>query len=164
MRNKPLVLAVFLCAAVYLSAQEYQEMRINASVETRCKIELSTNTVSFTRFGPPAGAPVPQNEPPVTVTVKTTTRPSARIHARIVVTGDLTDSKTGMTIPAESIRWSATGNGFLSGRLSKANPQQIGNWNKSGTYQGTLTFTFQDDPSYSPGTYILVVTVTVSAF
>lgn len=164
MKSKPLVLAVFLFAAVYLSAQEYQEMRINASVETRCKIELSTNTVSFTRFGPPAGAPIPQNEPPVAVTVKTTTRPSTRIYARIVVTGDLTDSTTGMTIPAESISWTASGSGYRSGSLSKANPQQIGNWNRSGTYQGTLNFTFQDNTSYSPGTYILVVTVTVSAF
>jgi hypothetical protein len=164
MKNKPLVLAVFLFAAVFLSAQEYQDMSINASVNTRCKINLSANTVSFTRFGPPTGTPILQNEPPVAVVVKTTTRPSERIYARIVVTGDLTDSKTGQTIPAQSISWNASGSGFLSGSLSKANPQEIGRWNRSGTYQGTLTFSFQDDPAYSPGTYILVVTVTVSAF
>ena len=164
MRNKPLAFLGLLFAAGFLCAQEYQEMRINTSIETRCKIELSATTVSFTRFGPPAGAPIPQNEPPVTVIVKTTTRPSTKIYARIVVTGDLTDSKTGMTIPAQSINWTASGSGFLSGSLSKANPQQIGSWNRSGTYQGTLTFTFQDNTSYSPGTYTLVVTVTVSAF
>jgi len=164
MKCKSLVRAVFLFAAVYLSGQEYQDMRINATIETRCKIELSTNFVSFTRSGQPTGALIPQNEPPVVVTVKTTTRRAVRIYARIVVTGDLTDPNSGATIPAEAISWTASGSGFNSGSLSKATPQQIGDWNRSGIYQGTLTFNFQDNTSYYPGTYILVVTVTVSGF
>jgi hypothetical protein len=164
MKNRPVALVVLVFAVAFLGAQEFQEMRINATVETRCKIELSTNMVSFTRFGPSTGAPIPQNEPPVTVIVKTTTRPSEKIYARIVTSGDLTEAKTGGTIPAESISWTASGGGFVSGSLSKANPREIGNWKKSGTYRGTLTFNFRDDPSFSPGTYTLVVTVMVSGF
>jgi hypothetical protein len=164
MKNRPVVLVVLVFAVAFLGAQEFQEMRINATVESRCKIELSTNMVSFTRFGPSTGAPIPQNEPPVTVVVKTTTRPSEKTYARIVTTGDLREAKTGGTIPAESISWTASGSGFQGGSLSKATPREIGHWNKSGTYPGTLSFTFRDDPSYMPGTYTLIVTVTVSGF
>jgi len=164
MKNRLVVLAVLVFSVAFLGAQEFQEMRINATVETRCKIELSTNVVSFTRTGQPTGASIPQNEPPVAVTVKTTTRRSDRIYARIITPGDLTEVRTGDMIPAESISWTATGSGFSGGSLSKATPQEIGNWNRSGIYQGTLTFSFLDNTSYAPGTYTLVVTVTVSGF
>jgi hypothetical protein len=164
MRNRLVVLAGLVFAVAFLGAQEFQELRINATVETRCKIELSTNFVSFTRTGPPTRGSIPQNEPPVTVIVKTTTRPGERINARIVTAADLRETKTGDTIPAGSIIWTASGSGYSSGNLSIAAPQGIGQWNRSGIYRGTLTFSFRDDPSYTPGTYTIVVTVIVSAF
>ena len=58
----------------------------------------------------------------------------------------------------------AAGTGFENGTLAPSVPVSAGRWNKSGIYQGTLTFYFNNDPVYAPGVYYLTVNMTVSSF
>ena len=153
-----------MCAGLCLNSQEYQALRINARVDSRCKLELSSNSMSFSRYSSFTAGLIAQNEAPLQVTVKTTTGPGECVYLRIAATGNLVDSNTGQTIDAESISWKATGTGFRDGSLKKGVAQKVGQWNKSGVWKGTLTFSFQDKQDYAPGTYILVVSMSASTF
>jgi len=164
MRNKILGFFILLCAGLYLNSQEYQELSINAQVVSRCKLELSSNSMSFSRAGSYTSSLIVQNEPPLEVTVKTTTKPGQKVHLRILATADLVDYSTGNTISPKSISWQATGSGFNAGSLQRGISVTIGEWNKSGVWKGTLTFSFQDREEYAPGIYTLVVSMSTSSF
>jgi len=144
-----------------------QTLTVNAAVNSRYKLELSSNTVTFTRTQNPQTAPlIAQNEAAITVTVKATTSRSGSLpqtyYLRIQASGALTDSSTGNTISAGAVSWRATGSGFVtSGTISSTSNQLLGSWSSSGSNPGTITFSFQDSASYAPGTYRLTVTLSV---
>jgi hypothetical protein len=169
--KKPIV-GVFLLlgfSAGLLLAQgpPSRNLTVNAAVSSRYKLEMSSNTVTFTRVANPQSAPViPQNETAITVIVKATTSRSLALpqtfNLRIQAVGTLVDSSSGTTIPISAITWTATGSGFVTlGTLSAATAQLVGTWNASGSYSGTIKFSFQDNANYPPGTYSLVVTLSV---
>ena len=81
-----------------LKADEIQEIRINARVESRCKIEVSTNLITFTRVNPDIERLIPQNEPPIEITIKITTRRNEKVHLRLQAVDDLIDPNTGQKL------------------------------------------------------------------
>lgn len=161
------ILGMLILAAGLLPAQTSSTLTVNAAVSSRYKLELSSNTVTFNRVANPQGNPViPQNEAPIQVTVKATTSRflvwPQTFELRIQAVGTLIDSSTGATIPVTAITWTATGSGFVTaGTLSASTAQLAGTWNASGSYSGTITFSFQDNANYAPGVYRLVVTLSV---
>lgn len=163
MKSKILGVFLILCLGPFLNSQEYEDVTINARVESRCKLEVSTNFISFTKEGPEQGHSIIQNEPPVEVTVKITQKHNERVYLRIWVDSDLIDQRTGQKIDAENIYWKAS-KGFKNGKLSKATPQEIGNWKKSGILEGTITFYLLNKPDYVPGVYTLTVSMVLSPF
>jgi len=144
-------------------------LNLSAEVSSRYKLEMSAASVTFTRTANPQTRPdIPQNENPISVTVKATTSRflifPQTINLRIQASGTLIDPATGTTIPASAITWKASGTGFAaSGTLSSGTATLLGTWNASGVYEGTVTFFFRDDPNYPPGTYRLTVTLSVGA-
>jgi hypothetical protein len=151
-------------ASGLLFTQTTANLTVNASVSSRFKLELSSNNVTFTRVANPMGEPViPQNEVPIQVTVKATTSrfliwPQS-YNLRIQAVGQLIDSSTGATIPVEAVSWTASGSGFVSsGTLAADSEILLGTWSTSGNSQGTISFSFKDNPNYAPGVYRLTVT------
>ena len=146
-----------------------QTLNLTAFVSSRYKLEMSAGSVTFTRVANPQTRPdIPQNESPISVTVKATTSRflifPQTINLRIEAVGTLTDPSSGTTIPVSAVTWKASGVGFVgSGTLSSGTAALLGTWNASGVYDGTITFSFRDDPNYPPGTYRLTVTLTVGA-
>jgi hypothetical protein len=163
------ILGLLCLTAGLLIAQASPMLTVNATVNTRYKLELSSNAVTFTRVSNPQNAPtITQNEPPIQVTVKATTSwfmgSPQTINLRIQAVGNLVDAQTGITIPVAAITWEATGAGYVTGgNLVPNTAQLLGTWNASGNYQGTLRFSFQDNPNYAPGVYRLVVTLDVGS-
>jgi len=152
-----------LCLVVGVQAQSDNEtLRINAQVDSRFKIEISANAVTFTRTVDPRTAPlIVQNEPPIQILVKATKGFFPFVYLRIQANGDLSDG-LGHTIPVGNVTWQATGDGFTqNGQLTGAS-QRLGAWTVSGESQGTLAFSFQDNANFAPGVYTLVVTLSVS--
>jgi len=164
MKSKTLGFFLILCLGLFLNSQEHEDVTINARVESRCKLEVSTNFISFTKEGPEQGHSIIQNEPPVGVTVKITPRHNERVYLRILADSDLIDQRTGQKIDAENIYWKASGNKFKNGNLSKADAQEIGNWKKPGIWEGTITFYLLNKPDYVPGVYTLEVSMVLSPF
>ncbi len=168
MKNKiSLLILIFALFTIpfYLNSDEIQELTINATVESRCKIEVSTHLITFTRVNPDVERLIPQNEEPIEITVKVITRPHEKIYLRVQATEDLIDPKTGQKIDISNIKWKAKGKGFKrNGHLTKLMPIVIGSWNKSGIWNGTLIFYLENKLTYAPGTYSTVVTFTVSDF
>jgi hypothetical protein len=163
---KNVIAAIFgvLCLVVGVQAQSDNEtLRINAQVDSRFKIEISANAVTFTRTVDPSTNPViVQNEPPIQIRVKATRAGNQRVYLRIRAVADLSDGY-GHTISVGNVTWQATGTGYTSnGTLVRNSSLQLGYWAESGDYSGTLTFRFQDNPNYYPGVYSVTVTLTVS--
>lgn len=154
-------------AAGLLTAQSTANLAVNATIGSRFKLELSSNTVTFTRVANPMSEPsILQNEAPIQVTVKATTSRfllwPQTFNLRIQAVGTLVDTATGTTIPLEAITWSASGSGFVtSGALAAGSDLLLGTWNASGSYLGTISFAFKDNPNYAPGVYRLTVTFSV---
>jgi hypothetical protein len=167
--KKSLVAALGLLglASGLVVAQTTANLSVNATVGSRFKLELSSNTVTFTRVANPMGEPViPQNEVPIQVTVKATTSRfllwPQTFNLRIQAVGTLVDSASGTTIPVGAITWTAAGAGFVgAGTLAADTDVLLGTWNASGNYLGTIRFSFRDNPNYAPGVYRLVVTLSV---
>jgi len=154
-------------ASSLLFAQTTQNLTVNATVSSRYKLELSSNTVTFTRVANPMGEPIIlQNEVPIQVTVKATTSRfllwPQTFNLRIQAVGTLVDASSGTTIPVGAITWTATGSGYVgAGTLAENTDVLLGTWNASGRYQGTIRFSFKDNANYAPGVYRLVVTLSV---
>jgi hypothetical protein len=164
MKNKIFLPVLCLTAALLLYPDVKEEVRIGAQVESRCKLALSTNLVSFTRVSPDIESLIPQNEFPLEVTIKTTLRQGERIYLRIQAEGDLIESKTGQKIDANNISWKVSGMGFRAASLSSTSSKAFGVWERSGIWKGTITFYLKNRLDYAPGTYHLVVTVSASSF
>ena len=164
MKIKIIVLTLLFSCGFFVNAQENTELRINAAVDSRCKIEVSTSSVSFTRLNPDEQRVIEQNEVPVEITIKTTTRRGRRVYLRITAVGDLVDERTGQKIDVQNISWEATGSGFRKGKLRSFIPQMIGSWNRSGNWNGTITFFLENRQDYVPGVYHLTVSLSVSTF
>lgn len=164
MNKKALFTLLCLGSIFLLNSQVREDLRVDAEIVSRCKIQISSNNISFTRMDPNALQPIPQNEPPIEVTIKGTFGRGEKVYLRIQAEGNLTDPISGQTIPASAIYWEAAGSGFDNGTLAPSVPVSAGRWNKSGIYQGTFTFYFNNDPGYAPGVYYLTVNMTVSSF
>lgn len=165
MKIKVLLLGIVILALISGgSTQVQRDIQLNARVDSRCKIELSSHTVSFTRVRPDVERLIPQNEVPLRIIVKTTTRPGEKVYLRIKAEEDLVDSETGYSIEAKNISWECSGKGFKKGNLSTRFPQKVGHWNKSGVWKGTLTFYLKNRRDYAPGIYRVRVNLSVSSF
>ena len=125
---------------------------------------ISSTSVSFTRVNPDVERLIPQNEAPVEIVVKATPGRRERVNLRIQAEGDLIDQSTGYQIDVSNISWTASGQGFRDGTLSKFRGKELGRWNNSGVWTGSVTFYLLNRMDYAPGTYQVEVTLFVSSF
>jgi len=164
MKNKILLLALCLTTVMLCYSDVKEEVRIGTQVESRCKLSLSTNFVSFTRVSPDVESLISQNEFPIEVTVKATLKQGERVYLRIKAEGDLIEPKTGQKIDASNISWKVSGMGYRVANMSSIESTALGVWRRSGIWRGTITFYLRNRLDYAPGTYHLFVTVSVSSF
>lgn len=165
MKNKfsTLLFIAILCFTTAGNPQVQRDIELNASVDSRCKIEISSNSLSFTRVRPDVERLISQNEPSVSVTIKTTTKPGEKVYLRIMAEDDLSDQR-GHKIEVSNLSWKSSGQGFKNGKLNTHHPQKVGQWNKSGVWRGTLTFYLKNKKDYAPGVYNVRINLSVSSF
>lgn len=83
------------------------------------------------------------------------------IELRVQALGDLV-SPVGDALPVSSIAWRGSGDGFLSGSLSKSQPTVIARWVGSGFRQGTVQF-YALDGQAQTGDFAQTVIYSLSA-
>lgn len=158
-------LLVLLCSGLVagqLLAQNLASLGVTVQVARRIKIEVITSLVSFTRSSS-SGQPqkIPANEGSFEVTIKSNNDQGSSTSIWLQASSDLLDSSTGYTIPVERISWTAEGNGFYPGNLSKTSPVLVARFDGPGSFTGQLFFFFAEDPSLIPGSYRTAATILV---
>lgn len=78
----------------------------------------------------------------------------------VLASGDLQSAESSIAI--SNIRWSAAGNGFYPGTLSKTSPQSVATG--TGSASGTLSFFLANRSHYASGHYTQEITFTVTSF
>lgn len=154
----------FLPESLFSQASDNATLSLTAYVSARCKIEVNTSIISFTRStwtGQPQT--IAANEGPFTLTIKMTSNSGSTVNVWLVASSDLKDASTGYTIPIGTISWTAQGAGFCAGQLNNASPVLAARLSGSGIFKGSLNFSFADDPkNFAPGNYQATVTILVT--
>jgi len=160
------LLLMFLVLLKLLFPQEIETatLSLTATVEKRCKIEINSSWLSFSRTSWSGQSQViPGNEGAFELSIKMTSNYGSTVKVWLVASSDLRDNSTGYTIPVETISWTAEGTGLYPGQLSKAAPALVARISGSGVFKGSLYFNFADDPkNFAPGNYQATVTILVT--
>jgi hypothetical protein len=102
-------------------------------------------------------------ENPVTVEVTVRAGNPAITDLTVLAAGDLMSGAE--LIPIGQVSWTAQGNGFVSGVLSKDDPQPVGQWfGKRVDALGSLSFRLQNSWSYAAGSYSQTIIYTLVAY
>lgn len=152
---------VLLQAGDLLAANANRTVNLNAQVNTQAKITLNITSINFVDFISDNWDSIPADENPVTITAKARTGSSSTVTLTFLASGDLKSSK--QTIPISRVTWTATGNGYRNGTMSKTSAQTVGTWTGSGGYAGTLSFFLDTHVSQDAGTYTSSGTFTLTA-
>lgn len=154
---------LFLTSPVLSQAVDTGTLSLTATVERRCKIEINSSWLSFSRTSwSDQPQQIPANEGAFELVIKLTSNYNSTVNVWLMASSDFQDSSTGYTIPIETISWKAQGAGFYSGQLNKTSPVLVARLSGSGVFKGSLYFNFADDPkNFAPGTYQTTVTILV---
>jgi len=151
--------AKWLVPAMALPAITAAAVRPAAAASAR--LTLSPSAVSFPPADPDA-VPSIAGSGPVSVQVKVGGGPSISSQLSCQASGDLQSGPA--IIPISRITWTAQGQGFLSGTLSRSAPQLVGQWMGNVDTQGQLQFWLQNSWSYAVGSYSQSVLYTLIAY
>lgn len=159
------LLVVFLvwtvAAPTARAAAQARSATLAANFNTIAKLTLSTATVSFPDADPDAIPLVPSSGGPVFISAKARATPGAQVVLTVQAADDL---RSGVNvIPASTITWTASGAGFVGGRLSKAGPVTVGTWSGSGARTGTQQLYFTNLWSHPTGTYTVSLLYTLTS-
>ena len=144
-----------------MAEQATANLAINATINARAKLTLSTNTINFPDADPDATPSIPGAENAISVTVKIRTGSSSSSTLTHQAAGNLISGSN--SIPVSNVTWTASGSGFSSGTMSTSGAQTVGSWTRSGTQNGTLNFFLANSWSYTAGTYTVSSTYTLTA-
>jgi hypothetical protein len=126
---------------------------IKAKVEKVAKVIVDTNTITFANMDPDGTRQVPGIPNDIKIIVKVRTGSTSPINLSIMTDGDLASGSNA--IPVQNVVWQASGQGFMSGTLSKSTVQTAGSWKGSGVREGAFRYYLNNSCNYQKGEYQL---------
>jgi hypothetical protein len=120
-------------------------------------------TLTFPSADPDAVPDIAALENPVSVSVRVRGSAATIADLTVIAAGDLLSGSDA--IPVDRVSWTGLGSGFLSGALSRYDPQLVGQWfGKRTNANGTLSFRLQNSWDYATGFYSQVVVYTLVSY
>jgi len=168
-------LIVLFVGSGYLAAQPSQgqsthNLLIQVNIAEWYDLSIGETAITFDDQAPPVSATpgtvsIAANENSVSVRVFAILVPGNSLQLTVNAPNDLTKG-TGTDIGIEAISWTATGDGYVAGIMSKTTNVTAGSW--SGAvfhwHPGTFDYLFaRDYTTQEPGTYSATVTYTLSS-
>lgn len=133
---------------------------IKAKIEKMAKLIVDTNQIIFPNMDPDEVKQVPALQNDVKVTVKARTGSTSPVNLNVIADGDLVSGPD--IIPVQNVIWQASGQGFLSGTLSKSTVQTAGSWKGSGIREGLLRYFLNNSWNFQKGEYKVTITYTLA--
>jgi hypothetical protein len=142
-----------------VASTDTKSIVIKAKIEKVAKLIVDTNTIIFPSIDPDEAKQVPALQNDIKVTVKARTGSTSPVNLNIVADGDLVSGSD--TIPIQNVLWQASGQGFMSGTLSKSTVQKAGSWTGSGIREGIFRYYLNNSWNYQRGEYQVTITYTL---
>lgn len=149
-------------AALLASCALAMLLGCRAAAADKVTLTLGDTALTFPAADPDLVPQIGALENPLSVYVELKTTGATLSQLTVLAAGDLAAGPD--QIPIERITWTAQGNGFVSGRLSKDEPQLVGQWQGRITEQGALLFWLENSWSYPTGDYSQTVVYTLVAY
>ena len=149
-----LPLIVSTCVVILLTARA-----VSAGSAT---LTLSSSTLTFPNADPDTTPFISATQNPLGVLVRVTGNPKGQVQLTALAAGDLLSGSGSIAITA--VQWTAQGDGFVSGALSKDTPQLVAQWVGNVYQQGTQQFQLTNSWSYATGNYSQTVVYTLVSF
>jgi hypothetical protein len=134
---------------------------INAPLASSAQLTITPSSINFPNADPDTVPSIPANGNPVQVTANAQTNGNKTVTLDVIARGDLVSG--GDAIAISNVRWTATGDGFVAGTMSKTAPQTAGSWQRSGNRTGTFSFFLNNNWFYATGNYTQTVTYTLTS-
>ena len=154
-----LLIATLLGAAP--AAGQVATATLNANLNPVARLSLSTNSLTFPDADPDVLPVLTASPATVLITAKARASWGSTVTLTLQASDDLRSGVT--TIPAGAVTWTASGDGFVGGTVSRASPQTVASWTGSGVHTGSQSFAFKNLWTYPSGTYTLTMLYTLSA-
>jgi hypothetical protein len=151
----------FVGSGISTAATDTKSVVIKVKIEKMVKLVVDTNTITFPNMDPDETRQVPAIQNDIKVMVKVRTGSTSPINLNIIADGDLASGFD--TIPVQNVIWQASGQGFMSGTLSKSAVQTAGSWKGSGVREGVFRYYLNNSWNYQKGEYQVTVTYTLTA-
>ena len=156
-----LIISIWLISiGISVAATDTKSVVIKAKIEKVAKLIVDTNSITFPNMDPDEIKQVPALQNDIKVTVKARTGSTSPVNLNVVADGDLASGPD--TIPVQNVAWQASGQGFLSGTLSKSTVQTAGSWTGSGVREGVFRYFLNNSWNYQKGEYQVTVTYTLT--
>ncbi len=157
-----LMLSMWIVASSGISraATDTKSILIRAKVERVAKVIVDTNTITFPNMDPDETRQIPATQKDIKVIVKVRTGSTSPVDLNIIADGDLASGSD--TIPVQNVIWQVSGQGFMSGTLSKSTVQTAGSWKGSGVREGLFRYYLNNSWNYQRGEYQVTVTYTLT--
>ncbi|HEX7124757.1 MAG TPA: hypothetical protein VF406_03135 [Thermodesulfobacteriota bacterium] len=144
------------------AATANQNLTINAVVNDRATLTLSTATINFPDSDPETVLSIAASENPVTVSARVRTGATSTPTLTVQANGDLSNGTD--TIPISNVTWTASGSPFVAGTMNATVAQSAATFGTgSGSYTGTFSYFLANDWAYNVGTYTATATYTLTA-
>lgn len=153
-KASPVVVLVFSLSTLLLPLKAYCD---------EATLTLDVVTLSFPSSDPDAVPQISAIENPVSVSVKVRASTPAIVDLTVISAGDLMSGSDSIAI--DRVSWTASGDGFVPGALSKTDPQPVGQWfDRRLDANGTLWFQLENSWDYATGTYSQTVIYTLVSY
>jgi len=126
------------------------------------RLTLGAAMLSFPSADPDAVPSIAALENPLLVEIMVRGGHSMLSQLTVQAGGDLQSGSDKITIT--SITWTAQGEGFVAGTLSKEQPQLVGQWLGNVNRTGNLWFWLENSWSYPAGDYSQSLAYTLIAY
>ena len=148
------MLAAICCLAIGLAP--------GAAHAGSATLTLSSSILTFPNADPDVFPVINATQNPLGVLVRVTGNPHGQVQLTALAAGDLRSGANAIAISA--VRWTAQGNGYVSGALSSSSPQLMGQWVGNVYQQGTQQFQLTNSWSYATGNYSQIVVYTLVSY
>jgi hypothetical protein len=135
------------------AAQDTGSVTVTAQVDSKAKLTLGRNTLTFADASPTTTPSVTDAAGAINIDVKARTKQGGAIS--LMMTGsDLSGTVGGNTITADKVSWSASGDaGFVTSGSSSTSAQSVGSWTDSKDVNANFSFAFANSYLYASDTY-----------
>jgi hypothetical protein len=158
----PLIVLVFCGLATPAAAfSTNTEVNLQAPLASSASLIISPTSINFPNADPDTVPVISAVENPVTVEALAQVSGNKTVNLTVLAHGDLVSGSSA--IPISNVTWTASGQGYVSGTMSKTTPQTAGSWQRSGDRIGTFSFFLKNNWSYATGNYVQTITYTLTA-